>query len=65
MDPMHDIELVKQLRIDIANDPEKFTSWEDTFIDSLVVQMERNKLTFLLTPRQREACEQIQDKANQ
>ncbi len=58
-----DRDWVKSLRVDIANDPEKFSEWENNFVDSLMRQLERNGDGFGLTIKQKEVCDKIQEKA--
>lgn len=56
---------VRELRVELANDPEKFSDWEHRFVDSLMEQSERlgGRYPFELTPKQRIVVERIFDKA--
>jgi len=56
---------VTSLQVDLANDPEKFSEWEHSFIDSLGKQVKRDVHDFRLTTLQRATCQKIQAKADQ
>lgn len=57
-----DEQWVRQLQINIANDPENFSDWETTFVDSLGQQCDRLKEKFTLSVKQRGVCDRLTDK---
>jgi len=61
---MPDIEILKNVRLELANDPEKFSKWEHNFVESLEQRLEERGDGFGLSLKERQVFKQIMVKAN-
>ena len=60
---IEDTEKVREVCVEVANDPEKFSEWEQEFSDSLRRQVDRNGDGFSLSFKQKEVVNRMLNKA--